>query len=339
MTFTPISEVGEFGLIARMQDVLADHVPASLVQGIGDDAAVYRIGEGLVHVTTTDALVEGVHFDRTFMPMGHLGWKAIAVNASDVVAMNALPRYATVALGLPGNVSVEAVEELYGGIAAACRAYGITLIGGDTTAAPRMMVSVTVIGEAREDEIVYRRGASPGDLLCVTGDLGSAYAGIRLLLAEKDRYADTGEQPDLRTFQYVVERQLRPQARLDTLRRWREIGVRPTALIDISDGLASEVNHLCRAGGVGALVETALLPVHLQTYAVAERYGEEPGGYALSGGEDYELLFAMPDEQVRQLDENTFAVVGVVMDTEDGVTQRSPEGEVTPLESAGFRHF
>lgn len=337
--FTPISQVGEFGLIDRLRDALGIQVPETLVEGIGDDAAVYRVGGGRVHVVTTDALVEGVHFDRVFVPLGHLGYKALAVNVSDVVAMNADPRYATVALGLPNNVSVEGAEALYEGIAQACRQYGVAVVGGDVTAAERLVLSVTVIGEAAEDEVVFRRGAQPGDLLCVTGDLGSAFAGLKVLLAEKEAFAAGGAQPDLAPWAYVVERHMAPTARLDRLRAWREAGVRPRALIDISDGLASEVHHLCRAGSVGARLEAGLLPVHLQTYKAAQRFGEHAEAYALYGGEDYELLFAMPEEDLAKLPEHSYAVVGTVTEAEEGVVVAVPDGEVVPLEAQGYQHF
>lgn len=345
MNFTPISDVGEFGLIDRLRDALGPDAPDALVQGIGDDAAVYEVGGGRVHVLTTDALVEGVHFDRTFAPLGTLGYKAIAVNVSDVVAMNAAPRWATVALGLPNNVSVEAAEALYEGMAQACRRYGLAVVGGDVTAAERLFLSVTVIGEAAEADVVYRRGARPGDLLCVTGDLGSAAAGLKVLLAGKAAFADGAEErPDLAPWSYAVQRQLAPQARLDRVRAWAEAGVRPHALIDVSDGLASEVHHLCRAGGpdgapLGARVEAALLPIHVQTFRAAERFGDRPETYALYGGEDYELLFALPQEAADRLPDDTFAVVGTVTDAADGVVLAGPEGDVAPLEASGFRHF
>lgn len=344
--FTPISELGEFGLIERLQAVLAGAAPEGLVQGIGDDAAVYRVSDGRVHVVTTDALVEGVHFDRTFTPLRYLGWKAISVNVSDVAAMNALPRYATVALGLPNNVSVEGVETLYGGMREACVHYGLAVVGGDVTAAARLTLSVTVIGEADEADVVYRRGAQPGDILCVTGDLGSAAAGLRVLLAGKQANeaggngeTEAGAPPSLADFAYVVERQLFPQARLDRVRDWKAKGVHPHALIDVSDGLASEVHHLCRESAVGAVVEAGLLPIHVQTFRAAERFGEAPLSLALYGGEDYELLFALPASDREKLDADTFAVVGQVVEPEAGIALRLPEGEVIPLEARGFAHF
>ena len=338
-SFTPVSQVGEFGLIDRLADVLGTVPSDDLVRGIGDDAAVYRIGNGRVHVVTTDALVEGVHFDRTFAPLGTLGYKAIAVNVSDIAAMNATPRWATVALGLPNNMSVEAAETLYEGIEAACQQFGLAVVGGDVTAAERLLITVTVVGEADEDAIVYRSGAQPGDLLCITGDVGSAAAGLKVLLAGKEQFAEGEAQPDLSAWSYAVQRQLAPTARLKRLRQWEEVGVRPHALIDISDGLASEVHHLCRASGVGARLEAALLPIHVQTFKAADRFDDDPATYALYGGEDYELLFALPEALAKRLPGDSFAVVGAVTDDVGEVVLGLPDGEVRPLTATGFQHF
>jgi thiamine-monophosphate kinase len=248
-------------------------------------------------------------------------------------------------------MSVEATETLYDGMALACRQYGLSIIGGDVAASERLFLSVTVVGEADEDAVVYRRGARPGDLLCVTGDLGSAAAGLKVLLAEKDAFAErassdedaASEQPDLGAWSYVVQRQLAPSARLDRVRQWREADVRPRALIDISDGLASEVHHLCRAGGpagpLGARIEAALLPIHAQTFRAAERFEDDPATYALYGGEDYELLFAIPKGAAERLPGDTFAVVGAVTGAAGEVVLALPDGGVRPLTAAGFRHF
>ncbi|PAP78525.1 thiamine-phosphate kinase [Rubrivirga marina] len=349
--FTPVSDVGEFGLIDKMKAALADAADArDLVAGIGDDAAVYRVGAAgsdgpsRVHVITTDALVEGVHFDRTYVPLRALGWKAIAVNVSDVAAMNARPRFATVALGLPNNLSVEGAEALYTGMAQACERYGLAVVGGDVTASARLTLSVTVVGEAEERAVVYRRGAQPGDLLCVTGDLGSAAAGLRVLLAGKDRMtagdgaADDPPQPDLTGFAYAVERQLMPQARLDRIEAWAEAGVRPSSLIDVSDGLASEAHHLSQAGTVGAVIDAGLLPVHVQTALAAQRFDERAEAFVLYGGEDYELLFTIPEAEASKLSPDTYAVVGQVVEPKEGVALRLPDGNRVPLEAAGFRH-
>ena len=348
--FTPVADVGEFGLIDRLSDTLGDAASGrDLVVGIGDDAAVYRVGgagsdgHSRVHVVTTDALVEGVHFDRTYVPLRALGWKAIAVNVSDVAAMNARPRFATVALGLPNNLSVEGAQALYTGVAQACERWGLAVVGGDTTASARLTLSVTVIGEAREDEVVTRAGARPGDLLCVTGDLGSAAAGLQVLIAGKEDLAGgdgaAEARPDLTEFAYVVERQLMPQARLDRVEGWAEAGVRPTSLIDVSDGLASEAHHLSQAGTVGAVIDGGLLPVHVQTALAAQRYDARAEAYVLYGGEDYELLFTVPEAEAHKLAADTYAVVGQVVGPDEGVTLRLPDGNRVPLQAGGYRHY
>ncbi|WP_412062254.1 thiamine-phosphate kinase [Rubrivirga sp. IMCC45206] len=349
--FTPVSEVGEFGLIDRLTETLADATSArDLVVGIGDDAAVYRVGgagsdgASRVHVVTTDAMVEGVHFDRTYVPLRALGWKAIATNVSDICAMNARPLYATVVLGLPNNLSVEGAETLYVGIGQACERYGLAVVGGDITASARLTISVTVVGEAREDEIVTRAGAQPGDLLCVTGDLGSAAAGLQVLIGGKEAAGESGDgaadvQPDLTEFAYVVERQLMPQARLDRVQLWAEAGVRPTSLIDVSDGLASEAHHLSQAGTVGAVVDGGLLPVHVQTALVAQRYDQRPEAFVLYGGEDYELLFTIAEADASTLAADTYAVVGQIVEPDEGVVLRLPDGNRVPLHAGGYKHY
>lgn len=339
-TYTPIADVGEFGLIERVQAVLGEPADERVVLGIGDDAAVYRIGGERVQVVTTDALIESVHFDRAFTPMEYLGFKTISVNASDVAAMNAEPRYATIALGLPGSVSVEAVEAFYGGVKKASEAYGVTLIGGDLTGAHRMTIAVTVVGEADEDAVVYRSGAEAGDLLCLTGNVGGAYAGLKVLLGLRQAMQDEESyQPDLAEFPYVIGRQLAPVARLDVVRSWAERGVRPKALIDVSDGVASEVHHLCVQSVLGAQVYGAALPVAAETRQVAERFGEDPLAYALFGGEDYELLFTLPEADLDRLEPDTFAVIGQMTKAEAGVVLQTSEGETRPLPSGGYRHF
>lgn len=340
-SYTPINELGEFALIERMQGVLGGIEAPDVLVGIADDAAVYRIADGRVHVVTTDALVEPIHFDRLFMPMEYLGFKALSVNVSDVVAMNATPRFATITLGLPDNMSVEMVEALYRGLKNAAEAYHLTILGGDTTAAPFLMLSVTVIGEAKEEDIVYRKGAKPGDVLCVTGDLGAAYAGLQVMLSQRRALQEQGldYQPDLTPYQYVIQRQLVPLARLQTVKDWASRGVRPHALIDISDGLASEVHHVCVQSGCGALIHTAALPIAAETRDVADQLAEDVDTYALFGGEDYELLFALPEDALEKLDPESYIVVGMVTEEEEGIRARMPEGDVIPLAFGGYDHF
>ena len=373
-TFTPVSDLGEFGLIDRLRRVLGDAAEApALATPIGDDAAVVDLGGGRAQVLTTDLFVEGVHFDRTFAPMRALGWKCIAASASDVCAMNAVPTLATVALGVPNNLSVEHAEALYTGIAQACARYGMAVAGGDVSASARLVVSVTVLGEAPGDRIVTRAGASPGDALCLTGDVGASAAGLALLLRGKEAALEreaappeasggppsgdgssplparsgpdggapeaTGAAPDLGRFPIPIERHLMPQARLDRVRLWREAGFKPTSLIDVSDGVASEAHHLSIEGTVGIAVDARLLPVHLQTMQAAEALGQRAETWALYGGEDYELLFTAPPEALEALPADTYAVIGRVTEPDDGVTLRLPDGTEIPMEAGGFTHL
>lgn len=340
--FTPIHEVGEFGLIERLRSVLGAPSDDRLLLGIGDDAAVYRTGPGdLAQVVTTDALVEGIHFNPSFMPMNYLGFKALSVNVSDVVAMNAKPRYATLALGLPNHIPVEQVELLYEGLRRACDLYGVTLIGGDVAAARQLTLAITAIGEADAAHLAFRRGAQPGDLLCVTGDLGASLAGLKILLKQRRALERLGDefQPDFSAYRYVVERHLTPTARLDAVRHWDERGVRPRALIDISDGLASEVHHLCRQSGCGAVLYAQALPVDVQTRQVADELEEDVDTFALFGGEDYELLFALREQDPDQLDDPFSQVIGRFTPADEGVVLQTPSGETLSLDAGGYQHF
>ncbi|OZC04342.1 thiamine-phosphate kinase [Rubricoccus marinus] len=360
--FTPVSEVGEFGLIARLQEVLGDAARSeSLTTPIGDDAAVSDLGGGRSQVITTDLFVEGVHFDRTFAPLRALGWKCVAASVSDVCAMNATPTLVTVALGLPNNLSVEGAEALYTGIAQACERYGCTVAGGDISASARLVVSVTVLGEAETERIVTRAGAAPGEVLCVTGDLGASAAGLELLLRGKEQTLASGAPPeaaetsgdgsptisltpdaapiDLGQFPTPLERHLMPQARLDRVRLWREVGFQPTSLIDVSDGVASEAHHLSIQSTVGVVVEAGLLPVHIQTMQAAEALAKRAETWALYGGEDYELMFTAPQEALEVLPKDSYAVVGNIVEPEEGVALRMPDGTVIPMEADGFKHF
>ena len=360
--FTPVAEVGEFGLIERLRTTLGDAASGeALTTPIGDDAAVMDLGNGRSQVLTTDLFVEGVHFDRTFAPLRALGWKCIAASVSDVCAMNATPTVATVALGLPNNLSVEGAEALYTGIRQACERYGLAIAGGDISASARLVISVTVLGEAETAQIVTRAGATPGEALCLTGDVGASAAGLSLLLKGKESLSESpeagpaapeasgdgapeialaDEEPlDLSQFPTPLERHLMPQARLDRVRLWREVGFQPTALIDVSDGVASEAHHLSIQSTVGIVVEAGLLPVHIQTMLAAERLAQRAETWALYGGEDYELLFTAPPEALEVLPKDTYAVVGQVVEPEEGVSLRMPDGTVIPMEAEGFSHF
>lgn len=340
--FTPVSHLGEFGLIDRIRDRLGEAAPeGDLLCAIGDDAAVYRVSEETAHVITADALIEGVHFERTFMPWGYLGRKAIAVNVSDVAAMNAEARYAVVTMGLPRNVSVQMVDALYDGIRAGCERYGIHLVGGDTTAAPQMTLSITVVGEAPLDRIVYRRGARPGDLLCVTGDVGAAYAGLQVLIEQQRAMRELGDAyaPDLEPYRTVIARQLTPAARTDVIEDWKRRRVRPRALIDVSDGVASEVHHLCRASACGAVVNGAALPISPETRAVAFERMDDADTFALFGGEDYELLFALDPDDADRLSPEQYTVIGRFTGRDEGIMLHTADGGTFPLDAAGFSHF
>lgn len=339
--FTPISELGEFGLIDRMRSIVGDPEDEDVIAGINDDAAVYRLPDGRVHIITTDALFEKVHFDLAFTPMEYLGFKSISVNVSDIAAMNGRPRYATVSLGIPNNVSVEMIEAFYTGMRKAMDLYGMTLLGGDTCGAHRLSISVTVVGEAAEEDVVYRSGARPGDLICVTGNLGAAYAGLKILLEQHKALQEQGEdyKPDVESFSYVIHRQLIPTARTNVVEDWAKRKIRPNALIDISDGLASEVHHICRMSGVGAHLYGATLPIDLQTREVADYLQEDVDTYALFGGEDYELLFALPEENLDKLEAGTFTVVGEFTEPEEGIVIKTPEGGTVSLQAKGYQHF
>lgn len=291
---TPVSELGEFGLIEKLTAGF-DTVNASTLKGVGDDAAVLDFGGKLI-VVTTDLLTEGVHFNLMYVPMKHLGYKAAVVNISDVVAMNATPRQLTVSLAISSKFSVENLEELYEGIGLACKQYGVDLVGGDTTSSlTGLTLSITAIGEANAGEICYRNGAKPNDLLCVTGDLGGAYMGLQLLERENEVYKVNPKiQPQLDGYNYIIGRQLKPEARIDVLKVFRELKIQPTSMIDISDGLSSEIKHLCKASGCGAKIYEDKIPLDAETKKMAEELNINPLVAALNGGEDYELLFTLP---------------------------------------------
>jgi thiamine-monophosphate kinase len=341
---TDVSDIGEFGLIAVMRDTLGPSSDDDLVSGIGDDTAVYRVGNGRVHLLTTDALTEGIHFDRAFMPMEHLGFKALSVNVSDVVAMNAAPRYATVTIGLSQNVTVEMVETIYEGVREACDAYDLTVVGGDTTSAHALSLSVTVVGEADEDAVVHRSGARVGDKLCVTGDVGASYAGLKVLARNRRRMEEQGEdfQPSLDPYSYVIRRHLAPPAQLKTVRDWAAASVQPHALIDVSDGVASEVHHVCEASEVGAQLYEPALPIDPETRNTATDFGDDVSVYALFGGEDYELIFTIPEEGLDGIDPQSYTVIGDIVEPDDPeypVLLQRADGENVPLQPGGFDHF
>ncbi|MBS1765715.1 MAG: thiamine-phosphate kinase [Bacteroidetes bacterium] len=290
---TELSQLGEFGLINHIAKAVELKNPES-VKGIGDDAAVINANGNQV-VVTTDMLVEGVHFDLVYCPLKHLGYKSIVVNLSDVYAMNAQPKQVVVAMAVSNRFSLEAIEELYAGILMACKHYGVDLVGGDTTSSQSgLVLSITAIGAAKEENIVYRNGAKENDLICVTGDLGAAYMGLQLLKREKQVFLENPNvQPDFEGNDYLLERQLKPEAQDETIRILSEVGVKPTSMIDISDGLASEIMHICTQSDKGCLIYESKLPIDEKTYEQARAFNLDPTVCAMNGGEDYELLFTI----------------------------------------------
>jgi len=340
MAKTDVNALGEFGLIEHLTAKFSVH-NASTIKGVGDDAAVID-NESLCTVVSTDMLVEGIHFDLSYTPLKHLGYKAVVVNLSDIYAMNAIPKQITVAFAISNRFSVEALEELYEGVRIACEVYGVDLVGGDTTSSPKgLVLSVTAIGQCEKELLVYRNGAKPGDLICITGDLGAAYLGLQLLEREKQIWKENPAiQPDLEEQKYVVGRQLKPEARKDAIEAFRKVGLKPTSMIDISDGLASELFHLCNQSGVGALLEESGVPIHHEAQLLALQFKLDPITCALNGGEDYELLFTVDPkdiEKVRFLPE--IYIAGDILEAKDGIRLHTKGGNLHELKAQGWRHF
>lgn len=297
-TATPLSALGEFGLIDRLNKPFKIS-NKSTIKGVGDDAAIIN-SEGKEFLVTTDLLAEGVHFDLVYTPLQHLGYKAVVVNLSDIYAMGGTPKQITVSLAVSSKFSVEALEQLYDGIRRACEHYEVDLVGGDTTSSlTGLVISITAIGQIESGAAVMRNGAKAGDLVCVSGDLGGAYAGLQILKREREVYmVNPASQPDLSKYSYVIGRQLKPEARRDIISRMKEVGLTPTAMIDISDGLSSELLHICKQSGCGVKIYESKLPVDEQTETVANELHMDPTLIAMNGGEDYELLFTIPADQV-----------------------------------------
>ncbi len=337
---TEISELGEFGLIDHLNSKV-EIKNSSSMQGIGDDAAVIDAGDH-VKVVTTDLLLEGVHFDLSYAPLPHVGFKAIAVNVSDVAAMNALPKQVTVSIALSNRFSVEAVDALYSGIHAACEHYGVDLIGGDTTASRGgLVISVTAIGEAQKDQLTYRSGAKANDILCVTGDLGAALVGLQVLEREKQVFlANPDMKPDLEKYNVITARQLKPDARMDIIHELRDLKVVPTSMMDISDGLASEIFHICKSSGVGATVYEDKLPIDKQTYDTAVELNLDPITCVLNGGEDYELLFTIDQKDFEKLEKHPdIHFIGHITKAEEGKYLVTKSGTAVQLKAQGWKHF
>ena len=318
---TEISKLGEFGLIHRLTDNIKIK-NESTIKGVGDDCAVLHYPDSEVLVTT-DMLMEGVHFDLTYIDLQHLGYKSAMVNISDIFAMNGTPRQLTVTIALSKRFKVEDMDDFYSGLKLACDKWGVDIVGGDTTSSyTGLAISITCIGEARKDDIVYRSGAKDTDLICVSGDLGAAYMGLQLLEREKSVYYQQVDearkkndkraleelrnfQPDFAGKEYILQRQLQTEARGDIIAQFRELGIRPTAMMDISDGLSSELMHICKESGCGCRIYEKNIPIDYQTAVMAEEMNMNVTTCALNGGEDYELLFTVPigdNEKIQQMD-------------------------------------
>jgi thiamine-monophosphate kinase len=334
---TEIGSIGEFGLINRLAEPFAAHQGWTTI-GIGDDAAVLNSG-GKLTVTTTELLIEGVHFDLSYTPLLHLGFKIVSVALSDLAAMNARPTQIVLGLGLSNRFSVEAVEELYRGVKNACEEYQIDLVGGDTTASPQgLIVSVTAIGVVDSIQLVKRAGAKPNDVICVTGDFGGALLGLQSLEREKQVFlANPDMQPELDNKSYVVLRQLKPVARFDILHELRDLGVVPTSMIDSSDGLAAEILHLCLASGTGARIFEKNIPIDDETYLSATEFNLSPLTAALNGGEDYELVFTVSQADYEKIEKITdVTAIGYMTDKQDEKVIVMKSDQLVHLTAPGF---
>jgi thiamine-monophosphate kinase len=336
-----ISNLGEFGLIDRISKKISLQ-NATSIKGIGDDAAVIDAGDDYVLVST-DVLAESIHFDLAYMPLQHLGFKAVSVNVSDIAAMNGKAEQIVVSLALSNRFSVEAVDALYEGIRSACEHYKVDLVGGDTTSSRSgLMISITVIGRVKKDKVVYRDGAKPNDIICVTGDLGAAFMGLQILEREKEVYqSDPNMQPALDKYEYLVGRQLKSIARTDIIFELEELGVTPTSMIDISDGLASELFHISKNSGVGIRIYEDKIPVDEMTFNTAAlEFKIDPITTALNGGEDYELLFTISQADFEKVKNHAdIHMIGYVHEKKNELTMVTKGGNVVPLQAQGWNHF
>jgi thiamine-monophosphate kinase len=337
---TNIEKLGEFGLINHLTKNIKITQKGTL-KGVGDDAAVLDF-EGKKVLVSTDMLLEGIHFDLAYTPLKHLGYKAIQVNLSDIYAMNGIASQVTVSIGISSKFPLEAVEELYEGIYLACEKYNVDLIGGDTSSSKQgLVISVTALGYADENDIVYRNGAEEGDLICVSGDLGGAYTGLQLLEREKLIYLENPNiQPDLEGKDYIVERQLKPEARRDIIELLKDIAVKPTAMIDISDGLASEILHICKQSNKGCNLYEEKIPLDPMTFDTAREFNLDPTVCALSGGEDYELLFTVKQADYDKIKfKMDITIVGYITEPSAGCNLITKAGNSHPLMAQGWNAF
>ena len=337
MARTEISQYGEFGLIKHLTKDLKPVQP-STKKAVGDDCAVMNFKNGERVLMTTDMLLEGIHFNLEYVPLKHLGYKAAVVNFSDIYAMNGTPTQITVSLGISKRFSVEDIEALYSGIRLACERYGVDIVGGDTCASMTgLTISITCLGVANEKDIVYRNGAKLNDLICVSGNLGTAYMGLQLLERE---WLANAEQPAFEGREYLLERQLKPEARRDILEALRKAGVKPTAMMDVSDGLSSELLHICSQSGVGCCIYEDKLPIDYEAAALAEEMNLNIVTCALNGGEDYELLFTCSlDDYEKLIPVEDLYIIGHITKPEHGCNLIGRNGEELPLKAQGWNAF
>lgn len=337
---TDIKQLGEFGLIDRIHQQFT-LTNASSVLGIGDDAAVIDVGNHYMLVST-DMLLEGIHFDLSYVPLGHLGYKSVAVNVSDIAAMNGVAKQITVNIGLSNRFSVEAVDALYEGIRQACDNYKVDLVGGDTTSsASGLVLSITAIGEVQKDKLTRRSGAHINDIVCVTGDLGGAYMGLQVLEREKVAFLENPSmQPQLKSYEYVVGRQLKPDARVDIIHELADLNLMPTAMIDISDGLASELFHLAKHASIGFNIYEKNVPIDQSTFRTAVEFKLDPITCALNGGEDYELLFTIRQDDFEKVKNHPdIHFIGYVQEKEKGLNLITEQQQAVPIQAQGWSHF
>ena len=334
-----LKDLGEFGLIERISKKIKSNHKSTLL-GPGDDAAIINTNQNLL--ISTDMLTEGIHFDMSFTPLKHLGYKSVIVNLSDIYAMNAIPSQITVSLGISSKYTLEAVDELYDGILLACEKYKIDVIGGDITSClSGLTISITAIGQAKANDIVKRNGAMENDLVIVSGDLGGAYMGLNVLQREKEVWKNNPNmQPELDGFNYILERQLKPEARKDIIELFKEIKIKPTSMIDISDGLASEILHICKMGKVGCQIYENKLPIDSETYKTSMDFNINPTVSALNGGEDYELLFTISQKDYEKIKNNPNpTIIGHITHKDQGINLIGNGNTITPIKAQGWNHF
>ncbi len=341
-TGTPLHKVGEFGLIELLTSDFVTLSPHT-IQGVGDDAAVIQVKDDHCVLLSTDMLVEALHFDPIYSSFEHIGYKAVVVNLSDICAMNALPRHITVSIAISNKYFVEHLQALYKGIHLACKEYDIDLVGGDTVSSLRgLTISISALGIQQYPRIAYRHGAKPGDLLCVTGNLGAAYLGLLLLEREKQLFL---KNPDLQPvlpekYSYALQRQLKPDARTDIIQLWQHQDFIPSALIDVSDGLASDLLHICHRSNVGAIVEESKIPIREDIRLMALDFNHDPITCAMNGGEDYELLFTAPEDKLPLLRYRPdISIIGEIVPKNEGIHLLTTGGKKVPITAQGWQHF